>query len=67
MGHNAIEIEGLTKTYAPSKGQPAKHALKGIDLEIPHLLVSKVTERLELARTAQEVDGIKVVQAQAAY
>ena len=35
MGHNAIEIEGLTKTYAPSKGQPAKHALKGIDLEIP--------------------------------
>jgi ABC-2 type transport system ATP-binding protein len=30
----AIEIEGLRKTYAPSKGQPAKEALKGIDLKV---------------------------------
>ncbi|SFG99926.1 ABC-2 type transport system ATP-binding protein [Palleronia marisminoris] len=35
MGHNAIEIEGLTKTYAPIKGQPAKDALKSVDLTIP--------------------------------
>jgi ABC-2 type transport system ATP-binding protein len=31
----AIEAKGLTKTYAASKRQPAKQALKGIDLEIP--------------------------------
>ncbi|TCP62812.1 ABC-2 type transport system ATP-binding protein [Rhodovulum bhavnagarense] len=35
MGENAIEIEGLTKTYAASGSQPPKHALKGVDLEIP--------------------------------
>lgn len=32
---NAIEIEDLRKTYAKSGGQPAKEALKGIDLNIP--------------------------------
>ncbi len=36
MGGNAIEIEGLTKTYAPQKGEKtAKTALKNIDLTIP--------------------------------
>lgn len=35
MGENAIEIEGLTKTYAASGSQPPKQALKGIDLDIP--------------------------------
>ncbi|MHC0053526.1 ABC transporter ATP-binding protein [Actibacterium sp. D379-3] len=35
MGENAIEIEGLKKTYAASAGQPPKQALKGIDLAIP--------------------------------
>lgn len=36
MAGNAIEIEGLTKTYAPQKGEAeAKTALKGVDLEIP--------------------------------
>ncbi|MBE3636916.1 ABC transporter ATP-binding protein [Mangrovicoccus algicola] len=35
MSQNAIEIEGLQKTYAARKGQPAKQALKGIDLKIP--------------------------------
>ncbi len=35
MGSNAIEIEGLHKTYAGRKGEPAKEALKGIDLAIP--------------------------------
>ncbi|MGI9435335.1 MAG: ABC transporter ATP-binding protein [Geminicoccaceae bacterium] len=31
----AIEIRGLVKTYAATKRQPAKDALKGIDLAIP--------------------------------
>ena len=31
----AIEVKGLTKTYAASKKMPAKQALKGIDLAIP--------------------------------
>jgi ABC-2 type transport system ATP-binding protein len=31
----AIEAVGLTKTYAASKKQPAKTALKGVDLAIP--------------------------------
>ena len=31
----AIEAKGLVKTYAASKNNPAKTALKGIDLEIP--------------------------------
>jgi len=35
MSQNAIEIEGLTKTYAPSGRQLGKKALKGIDLNIP--------------------------------
>jgi len=35
MGGNAIEIEGLRKTYAASGNQPPKEALKGVDLEIP--------------------------------
>lgn len=30
----ALEIRGLEKTYAGSKGEPAKHALKGIDLSV---------------------------------
>ncbi len=30
----AIEIEGLVKIYPGRKGQPAKHALKGIDLKV---------------------------------
>ncbi|HRQ61945.1 MAG TPA: ATP-binding cassette domain-containing protein, partial [Alphaproteobacteria bacterium] len=33
--HNAIEIRGLTKTYAPTKKSGAKEALKGVDLDIP--------------------------------
>jgi len=35
MTENAIEIAGLEKTYAPGGGEPAKHALKGVDLAIP--------------------------------
>ena len=35
MSDNAIEISGLTKTYAASAGQPPKEALKGVDLSIP--------------------------------
>ena len=35
MTQNAIEIRGLKKTYRGSKGEPEKHALKGIDLDIP--------------------------------
>ena len=31
----AIEIEGLRKTYPGGHGEPAKEALKGIDLSIP--------------------------------
>ncbi len=31
----AIEIRGLRKTYAASGKQPEKHALKGLDLDIP--------------------------------
>ncbi len=31
----AVEVEGLVKTYAASKGQPPKEALKGINLQIP--------------------------------
>ncbi|MCI4660821.1 MAG: ABC transporter ATP-binding protein [Neomegalonema sp.] len=31
----AIEIEALRKTYAAQAGQPAKQALKGVDLRIP--------------------------------
>ncbi|WP_438955097.1 ABC transporter ATP-binding protein [Cognatiyoonia sp.] len=36
MTEYAIEISGLRKTYAASKQQEAKEALKGIDLNIPH-------------------------------
>ena len=35
MTDNAIEIKGLTKTYAATGRSPAKEALKGIDLNIP--------------------------------
>ncbi|MGO4914143.1 ABC transporter ATP-binding protein [Pseudogemmobacter sp. W21_MBD1_M6] len=35
MTQNAIRIEGLRKTYAGGGNQPAKEALKGIDLDIP--------------------------------
>ncbi len=36
MAGNAIEIEGLTKTYAPQKGETeAKTALHNVDLDIP--------------------------------
>lgn len=35
MTDNAIEISGLTKTYAATGKSPAKEALKGIDLNIP--------------------------------
>lgn len=35
MSENAIEIRGLRKTYASSKGAPEKFALKGFDLSIP--------------------------------
>ncbi len=31
----AIELKGLRKTYRASGGQPAKEALKGVDLEVP--------------------------------
>jgi ABC-2 type transport system ATP-binding protein len=31
----AVEINGLTKTYAPGKSTPAKVALRGVDLQIP--------------------------------
>ena len=32
---NAIEIRGLSKTYAGAGGQAPKQALKGLDLSIP--------------------------------
>ena len=35
MTDNAIEIQGLKKTYAATKRTEAKEALKGIDLNIP--------------------------------
>ena len=35
MSQNAIEIQGLRKTYAPQGSAPAKEALKGVDLTIP--------------------------------
>ena len=35
MTENAIEIEGLRKTYAATGRSAAKEALKGIDLNIP--------------------------------
>ncbi len=31
----AIEIAGLAKTYPGAKGQPPKHALRGVDLVVP--------------------------------
>ncbi len=31
----ALEIRGLEKTYAAGRGQPAAHALKGVDLAVP--------------------------------
>lgn len=35
MRDTAIEIRGLHKTYGGGRGTPEKHALKGIDLDIP--------------------------------
>ena len=35
MRDTAIEIRGLQKTYGGGRGSPEKHALKGIDLDIP--------------------------------
>ena len=35
MSGNAVEIRGLIKIYRGRKGAPEKHALKGIDLDIP--------------------------------
>ncbi|WP_170588315.1 ABC transporter ATP-binding protein [Ruegeria arenilitoris] len=35
MTDAAISLRGLRKTYRGGKGQPEKHALKGIDLDIP--------------------------------
>ena len=35
MTQDAIRIEALRKTYKGKKGQPEKHALKGVDLTIP--------------------------------
>ncbi|MEP2534328.1 ABC transporter ATP-binding protein [Shimia sp.] len=35
MTQSAIEITGLTKTYKGGRHEPVKHALKGIDLDIP--------------------------------
>lgn len=35
MTQNAIQIEGLVKTYRSSNGEPEKQALKGIDLNVP--------------------------------
>ncbi len=35
MSANAIEIRGLEKTYAASRGSPPKRALAGVDLDIP--------------------------------
>ncbi|WP_111732140.1 ABC transporter ATP-binding protein [Roseovarius amoyensis] len=35
MSGNAVEIQGLTKVYRGRKGEPEKHALRGIDLTIP--------------------------------
>ncbi|ATG42043.1 ABC transporter ATP-binding protein [Phaeobacter sp. BS52] len=35
MTEDAIRIEGLQKTYKGRRGQPAKEALKGVDLSIP--------------------------------
>jgi len=34
-GLNAIEARGLRKVYSAANGQPAKEALKGIDLAVP--------------------------------
>ncbi len=35
MPENAIEVRGLSKTYAAGRGTPEKTALKGIDLDVP--------------------------------
>ncbi|RKF16138.1 ABC transporter ATP-binding protein [Roseovarius spongiae] len=35
MSANAIEIRNLRKTYRGRRGEPAKEALKGVDLNIP--------------------------------
>lgn len=35
MPENAIEVRGLKKTYQSSGKAPPKHALKGVDLDVP--------------------------------
>ena len=35
MPVNAIEVRGLQKTYGGSGKEPPKHALKGVDLDVP--------------------------------
>ncbi len=35
LPENAVEVRGLSKTYAGRRGEEGKRALKGIDLEIP--------------------------------
>ena len=35
MSQSAIEIEGLSKTYAAHRGERAKQALKSVDLKVP--------------------------------
>ena len=47
----------MTKTQANSATTRA-HLARAVDLEPPHLLVNKVTGRLELAGAAQKDDGI---------
>jgi len=39
MTQNAIEISGLSKTYAATGRSAAKHALNGIDLNIPRGMI----------------------------
>ena len=47
MTQNAIEIQGLTKTYQASKGAPAKQALKALNLDIP-VKSSQISPRLTM-------------------
>ena len=46
----------MTKTQANSATTRA-HLARAVDLEHPHLLVNKVTEKLEVAEDAHQVDG----------
>ena len=46
----------MTKTQANSATTRA-HSARAVDLEHPHLLVNKVTEQLDVAEDAHQVDG----------